>query len=114
MSKRDEKIEHYIKSSKELRLGLSEELITQVTISLGPSIYNKNAEIVACSQQPELDRVKKNFLEKKLEIPFDEEVYNKAIEKVCKKMKTSNKTKYRALFYALLVKEFKKESLYIS
>jgi len=37
---------------------------------------------------------------------------DKAIQKVCEAMGSSNRTKYRALFYALLVKAFSKESVY--
>jgi hypothetical protein len=35
-----------------------------------------------------------------------------AIKKVCEAMGSSNRHKYRALFYALLTKEFGKESVY--
>jgi len=35
-----------------------------------------------------------------------------AIKKVCETMGSSNRNKYRALFYALLAKEMGKESIY--
>jgi len=38
--------------------------------------------------------------------------YNAVIKKVCDKMGTSNRSKYRALFYALLTVEFGKEAIY--
>ncbi len=66
MSKLDEKIEHYIAASKELGLDLSDDLISKVTVGLGPSIYKQDAETVSCSDSSELDTVKKNFLENKL------------------------------------------------
>jgi len=112
MGKRDDKIEQYIKASQDLKLGLSDDLITKVTVGLGPSIYKKDSETVSCSQASELERVKKNFLQKKLGLTVDDAKLDAAIKKVCEAMGTSNRNKYRALFYALLVKEFGKESVY--
>lgn len=112
MSKLDEKIAHYTAAAKELGLDLSDELINKVTSGLGPSIYNKDAETVSCSDSSELDTVKKNFLVKKLGLDADDASLDAAIKKVCEAMGSSNRHKYRALFYALLAKEFGKESVY--
>ncbi len=62
MGKRDDKIAQYIENAKKLGLGLSEDLITKVTVGLGPSIYKKDSETVSCSQASELETVKKNYL----------------------------------------------------
>jgi len=112
MSKRDEKIAQYTAAAKELKLGLSEELISKVTIGLGPSIYKKDSETVSCSQASELETVKKNYLKKKLGLDADDAALDAAIKKVCEAMGSSNRNKYRALFYALLCQEFGKESVY--
>jgi len=112
MGKRDEKIEQYIAESKKLGLTLSNDLIEKVTVGLGPSIYKKDSETIACSQVSELDTVKKNFLKKKLGLTDDDSTLDAAIKKICETMGSSNRNKYRALFYALLTKEFKKESIY--
>jgi len=112
MSKRDEKVEQYTAASKELKLGLSDDLITKVTVGLGPSIYKKDSETVSCSDSSELDTVRKNFLQKKLGLTNDDAKLDAAIKKVCEAMGSSNRNKYRALFYALLTKEFSKESVY--
>ena len=109
MTKTEQKIANYVKNANDLGLGLSEDLITKVTKGLGPSIHNKDAETVSCSDQSELDRVKTNFLEKKLGVSGD---LDSAIKEVCEKMGSSNRNKYRALFYALLVQKFGKESIY--
>ena len=77
-----------------------------------PSIYKNDAETVSCSDSAELDTVKSNFLEKKLGLDADDAAFDTAIKKVCEAMGTSNRHKYRALFYALLTKEFGKESVY--
>jgi hypothetical protein len=111
MSKLDEKIAQYTAANKELGLGLDDALIAKVTGSLGPSIYNKDAETVSCSDSSELETVKKNFLMKKLGLE-ESDALDDAIKSVCEKMGSSNRNKYRALFYALLAKEFGKEGVY--
>jgi hypothetical protein len=111
MGARDEKIAKYIDENKKLGLGLSEDLITKVTIGLGPSIHNKDAETVSCSDASELERVKQNYLIKKLGCKESPQL-DEAIKDVCEKMGSSNRNKYRALFYALLAATFKKENVY--
>jgi hypothetical protein len=112
MGKRDDKIAQYTAAAKELKLGLSDDLISKVTVGLGPSIYKKDSETVSCTQKSELETVKKNYLQKKLGMPADDAKFDAAIKGVCEAMGTSNRNKYRALFYALLCKEFGKESIY--
>lgn len=112
MGKRDDKIAQYQTEAKKLGLKLSDDLINKVTVGLGPSIYKKDSETIACSQASELDTVKKNYLKKKLGLTQDDATLDKAIKAVCEEMGSSNRNKYRALFYALLCKEFKKESIY--
>jgi len=112
MSKLDDKIASYTKNAADLGLGLSEDLIAKVTKGLGPSIHNKDAETVSCSDSSELDRVRENFLKKKLGLSNSDDELDTAIKEVCEKMGTSNRNKYRALFYALLVEKFGKESIY--
>jgi hypothetical protein len=112
MSQQSEKIAHYVAANEKLGLGLSEALIEKVTKGLGPSIYKQDAETVSCSDSSELERVRENFLKKKLGLSQSDEALNAAIEKVCAKMGTSNPKKYRALFYALLAEAFDKTSVY--
>ncbi len=111
MSARDEKIAKYIEENKKLGLGLSDDLITKVTIGLGPSIYKQDAETVSCTQESELERIKKNYLMKKLGCEESPQL-DSAIKDVCEKMGSANRNKYRALFYALLAQTFNKESVY--
>jgi hypothetical protein len=112
MSQREEKIALYIANAAELGLGLSDDLINKVTTGLGPSIYNADSETVACTQGSELETIKTNFLVKTLGIYASDEVMDAAIKGACEKMGTSNRNKYRALVYTLLVKEFNKEYVY--
>ena len=113
MSKFVEAVASYMKEVESLNLNLSEELVTKVAKGLGPSIYNADSEKVSSSDQEELDRVKKNFLIGKLGLGDGPEL-DKAIEEVIEQLGSSNRNKYRAIFYALLVKKFKKEDIYNS
>ena len=112
MSKLDEKIVAYQEEAKKLGLDLSADLIAKVTKGLGPSIYKKDSESIACSQKSELETVKNNFLKKKLGLTDDDATLDAAIKEVCEKMGSKNPAKKRALFYALLAKKFNKESVY--
>lgn len=112
MSARDEKIALYAKDMQD-KLGMMPDMdfLRKVVIGCGPSIYNKDAETVAGSDQSELDTVKKNFLIKKLGLA-DSADLDQAIEQVMEKYGKSNKNKYRAVVYYLLAKHFNKEEVY--
>lgn len=111
MSKLEEKISMYVAEAKKLNLDLSEELIAAVTKSLGPSIYNADAETIAASDKSELDRLKNNFLINKLGLSENDNL-DTAIQEIIEVIGTSNRNKYRALVYSLLAKKFKKESVF--
>lgn len=111
MSKFDEAVEKYTAEVKKLKIQLSKDLITKVARGLGPSIYNVDAEKVSSSDPEELKTVKRNFLIKKLGLKDGPEL-DKAIDEVVKRLGSSNPNKYRAIFYGLLVKKFKKEDIY--
>ncbi len=111
MSKLQEKIEFYSQEADKLGIKFDADLFGKVTKGLGPSIYKQDAEVVSCSQDDELATVKKNFLIKKLGLE-DGETLDKAIAEVCEEMGKSNKNKYRAIFYYLLVVKFDKADLY--
>jgi small subunit ribosomal protein S1 len=112
MSKLQEKIEFYSQAADKLGIKLDADLFGKVTKGLGPSIYKKDAEVVSCSQDDELATVKKNFLLKKLGLENSEKL-DAAIAEVCEEMGKSNKNKYRAIFYYLLVVKFDKAAIYV-
>jgi len=112
MGKQQDVIDALIEENQKLGLGLDDELIAKVAKGLGPVLYNPDASTVACSQSGELETVRENFLKKKLGLSESDEVLDEAIKEVCEKMGSSNRNKYRALFYALLTKKFGKESVY--
>jgi len=111
MSKFDEKIALYQGAMKDLGISFDADLFTKVTKGLGPSIYKKDAETVSGSDAKELGTVKNNFLIKKLGLSDGAKLDN-AIDAVMEKMGKSNRNKYRAIVYYLLVKELGKESKY--
>ena len=112
MSKFDEQCAKYKASMDKHEIkGVTMKLVTAVAKSLGPSIYNKNSQLVACGQAEERDRVKKNYLMKKLGLE-DSPKLDAAILEVCEKMGSKNRTKHRPIFYALLAKKFKMTSIY--
>jgi len=111
MGKFEEKLETYKSEIQKLGLNYNEALLAAVSKGLGPSIYIDDAEKVASSDESELMTVKKNFLIKKLGLE-DSPALDEAINKVVEQMGKSNRNKYRAIFYYLLVIAFKKESVY--
>ena len=112
MSKRDELIEKYEADLKD-KCGITadKDLLTKVVIGLGPSVYNADASMVSGTDQKELETIKNNFLIKKLGLSASEDL-DGAIDSVIEKYGRSNRNKYRAVVYYLLVKHFKKESAY--
>ncbi len=112
MGKRDELIAKYADDLKN-KCGMTPDmdLLTKVTIGCGPSIYNDDASTVAASQKGELETIEKNFLIKKLGLKAGPDLMA-GIEKAVETYGKSERNKYRAVFYYLLVKHFKKDSVY--
>lgn len=112
MSKRDELIAKYADDLKN-KCGMDPDmdLLTKVTIGCGPSIYNDDSSTVASSQASELETVKKNFLMKKLGLADGPDL-DAGIAKAVETYGSSERNKYRAVFYYMLVKHFGKESVY--
>ena len=94
------------------RKDLNVTLLRAIAKSLGPSIYRNDTAKVACSDPKELDRIKKNFLMKKLGLE-DSPSLDEALQAVCDEMGSSNRNKYRVLFYYLLVEKFGKQDLFV-
>lgn len=112
MGKRDELIAKYAEDLK-TKCGIDPDmdLLTKVTIGCGPAIYNDDASTVAASQDSELETVKENFLIKKLGLSDGPELME-AINAAIDTYGQSERNKYRAVFYYLLVKHFGKEAIY--
>jgi hypothetical protein len=112
MSKREDLIAKYADDLK-TKCGMTPDidLLTKVTIGCGPAIYNADSSTVAASSDGELETVKNNFLIKKLGLKDGPDLMA-AINAVIETYGKSERNKYRAVVYYMLVKHFGKESVY--
>ena len=111
MSKFDEKVALYKKFMDDRDLRSNTDLLAAVTKGLGPSIYKADAETVSGTDPKELETVKKNYLMKKLGLA-DSSALDAGIEEVMERIGKSERKKYRAVVYYMLMKKFDKESVY--
>ncbi|MFC2970015.1 DUF2853 family protein [Acidimangrovimonas pyrenivorans] len=112
MSKRDDLIAKYADDLRnKCRMVPDMDLLTKVTIGCGPTIYNDDSSTVAGSDPGELETVKTNFLIKKLGLADGPHLMD-AINAVIDTYGRSDRNKYRAVIYYMLVKHFNKESVY--
>ena len=112
MSKRDDLITKYAADLKgKCGVNPDMDLLTKVTVGLGPSIYNADSSTVSGSDEKELATVKNNFLIKKLGLSESDDL-DGAIASVIETYGKSNRNKYRVVVYYMLAKHFKKEAVY--
>ena len=112
MSKRDELITKYAADIKE-KFGEAPDmnLLTKVTVGLGPAIYNLDASKVSGADDKELETVKNNYLVKKLGLKDSPQLMD-AVKSVVEKYGSANKNKHRAVGYYMWCKHFNKASAY--
>ncbi len=112
MSKRDDLIAKYADDLRtKCKMDPDMSLLTKVTIGCGPAIYDADSAVVAASDASELERVKNNFLVKKLGLA-DSPALMDAIHAVIETYGRSERQKYRAVIYYMLTKHFRKEAVY--
>lgn len=103
MSKFDELLDKYQQELKsKTRSAVDAEQLKTIAKGLGPSIYNRDSSLVSCTDQSELDRIKQNFLIKKLGLK-DSPRLDEAIKAVCEEYNSNHK--YRAVFYYMLAQK---------
>ena len=112
MSRRDDLIQKYVEDIKS-KFGEEPDmdLLTRVTLGLGPSIYNQDSSKVSGSNGKELETVKQNFLIKKLGLQ-DGPALMEAIQGVIAAYGASEKNKQRAVIYYMLARHFGKRAVY--
>jgi len=114
MGKKDDKLEFYKKELLNYTHSVDYPLLEEIVNYLGLNVFKRDAELVSSSDKKELDRVKKSFLRGKLELKrTSDKKLNEAIQESIEIFGSSNKKKYRALFYYFLTKNFKKESVFL-
>jgi len=111
-SKRDDLITQYAAHIREkFDESPNMELLTKVTMGLGPAIYNLDASKVSGTDESELQTVKNNFLIKKLGLS-DNPGLMEGIKSVMNTYGVSERNKHRAVVYYMLARHFNKESAY--
>ncbi len=91
---------------------IDEPLLVAIAQYLGPLNYAHDASKVACSKKSELLYIKEKFLIGKLKLSDDPSL-DTAIKEVCKNMGSSNRNKYRAVFYYLLVEKLGQQEIFV-
>ena len=109
MSKIDDLVIKYAADIEGVGQKVDKKLLRAVAKSCGPSLYRKDACTVASSDPKEVARVKQNFCIKKLGVK-DTPKLDEGLAEVLKGYKKRNKQ--RAVVYYLLVKKFKKGSVF--
>jgi hypothetical protein len=84
----------------------SAETVNKIVKHLGIALRNKDSSLVAAADQKELDRVKNNWVVKKLGVT-DGAKADAAIQKTAKAMSTDT-SKSRVTFYYLVAKDLGK------
>lgn len=110
MSKFDEAIDACKAQMSSCNIDCDEILLKNVAKGLGPSIYNKDANLVAAGDPKEIDNIRTKFVNGKLGVEGAEA--DAAIEHAIEKIGSSNRQKLRPVFYYLIVKHLGKESVY--
>jgi hypothetical protein len=84
---------------------VNEAALTAMAKTYALVMSKADTKLVACSDQTELDRVRENFLKKKLGLTTGD--LDGAIKAICEKMKAT-RSKSRLTFYYLLAEHFGK------
>lgn len=110
MSKFDDVVNTCKDQMSKCGIDCDEKLLRSITKSLGPSIYNKDALLVAAGDAAELTTIKERFLDKKLSVSGEQA--DAAVAHAIDKIGSSNRQKLRPVFYYIIVKHLGKESIY--
>ena len=112
MGRRDDLIAAYADDLRtKCKVEPDKALLTKVTMGLGPAIYRDDASTVAGTDADELERIRANFLVKKLGLGDGPELLA-GLDKAIETYGRSNRNKYRAVVYYLLVVHFGREGVY--
>jgi hypothetical protein len=78
---------------------------------LGIALHKKDTSLVACTDKAKRDRVRDQFLKKKLGLALDDAEFDRSVADVCKTMHGDN-DKPRVTFYYLLAEKYGKLSMF--
>jgi len=94
-------IAKYLEDVKRYDSSPNEKAVESIVKYLGIALRSRDASLVSCSDDSELDRVRKGFCVKKLGL--DPAAAEKAVAEVCEQMK-ADRNKNRVTFYYLVAK----------
>ena len=83
--------------------GASEATVTKIEKHLGIALRNKDSSLVSCSDKGEKNRVRDQWLKKKLALTDADDALDKIVDGVCELMK-ADRNKNRVTFYYLAAK----------
>lgn len=110
MSKFDEAIADCKTQMADTGIDCDEKLLAAIAKGLGPSLYNRDANLVAASDSTELSNVKTRFISRKLGVEGPEA--DAALAYAIERIGASTRNKLRPVFYYLIVRHLQKESVY--
>ena len=102
---------NYSDDIKKYTKNIDEAAVAGIVKHLGIALQSKDASLVACKDPEELERVRKSFLIKKLELMGSDSSLDSAIYAICEQMK-DEVNKSRVTFYYLLAEKYGKLSLF--
>ena len=95
---------------EKIGVSVNDALLEKVVKRLGIANQSKDASLVSATDPSELDRVRTNFVEKKLGLPSDDS-NSEAVKEVVGKLAEFNQ-KQRGAVYYLLTDKFGKQDVY--
>ncbi len=96
---------------KKYAANADDKAIAGIVHYCGIALHKVDSSLVAFSDKEEVDRVRTNFLKKKLALTESDAELDKALAAVAEKMK-ADRTKNRVTVYYLLAEHFGKLSLF--
>lgn len=98
----------YQDNIKKYAKGYNQAAAEKIVGHLGIALRSRDASLVSCSDQGELDRVREKWLRGKLSLAHSNADLDKAIQAVCTTLKPEGGNKNRVTFYYLLAEHFGK------
>lgn len=98
----------YVADVRRYDASANADIVQKIVKHLGIALLSKDASLVSCSDQPELDRVREKWCMKKL-AASDAKACDATIQKVCTQM-SADRNMQRVTFYYLVAKHMGKLS----
>ena len=97
---------NYLTDVKKYDAAADADAVEKIVKHLGIALRNRDSSLVSCGDPKELERVKANWITRKLGVT-DGKAADAALEKVCQAM-AADHSKHRVTFYYLVARELGK------